>query len=104
MVSLTTVAARAYIATRQTHGASNTTIINRELAYLKQMFSLAAQAAKVLHRPHIPMLREKNVRTEFLKRDEFEVVRDALPDPLRPVVTFAYFTGWRVPNEILSLQ
>ena len=68
------------------------------------MFTLAAQVGKVLHRPHIPMLREHNVRTGFFEREEFEAVRDALPDPHRPVVTFAYFTGWRVPSEILSLQ
>ena len=68
------------------------------------MFTLAAQVGKVLHRPHLPMLREHNVRTGFFEREEFEAVRDALPDPHRPVVTFAYFTGWRVASEVLSLQ
>jgi integrase len=27
-----------------------------------------------------------------------------LPEVLKPVVTFAYLTGWRVPSEVLTLQ
>ena len=53
--------------------------------------------------PHIPMLREDNVRTGFFERGEFEDVREQLPEPLRPVVTFAYLTGWRVPSEVLPM-
>jgi integrase len=30
-------------------------------------------------------------------------VRAALPEPLRGLVTFAYFTGWRIPSEVLLL-
>jgi integrase len=68
------------------------------------MFSLAVQAAKLLLRPHIPMLRENNTRTGFFERTEFEAVRSELPDYLRPVVTFAYLTGWRVRSEVSSLE
>lgn len=68
------------------------------------MFTLAAEAQRVLHRPHIPMLREHNGRTGFFEREEFEAVRTALPAALRSVVTFAYLTGWRVPSEVLVLQ
>ena len=68
------------------------------------MFSLATQANKALHRPYIPMLRENNVRTGFFERAEFDAVRDALPDAVRPIVTFAYFTGWRIQSEILTRQ
>ena len=64
----------------------------------------ALQANKVLHRPYIPMLRENNIRTGFFERDEYEAVHDGLPDAIKPVITFEYFTGWRVPSEILSLQ
>ena len=103
MTQITTADVRAYIATRQDAGAANGTI-NRELSALKRMFSLATQAGKVLHRPHIPMLREDNVRTGFFEREEFEAVRAALPLRLQPVVTTAYLTGWRVKSEILSLQ
>ena len=28
----------------------------------------------------------------------------SVPETLRPVVTFAYVTGWRVPSEVLTLE
>lgn len=68
------------------------------------MFTLAMHAGRILLRPHIPMLAEHNVRTEFFERDEFERVRAHLPEALRPMVTFAYLTGWRIQSEVLKLQ
>ena len=59
MVNIATDDVRAYVASRQAQGAANGTI-NRELAALKRMFSLAVQANRALHRPYIPMLRENN--------------------------------------------
>ena len=32
------------------------------------------------------------------------VERRHLPPRLRGIVTFAYYTGWRVPSEVLPLQ
>ena len=55
-------------------------------------------------RPYIPMLAEAAPRSGFFEREEFERVRSQLPEAIRPVVTFAYLTGWRVHSEILSLQ
>ena len=37
------------------------------------------------------------------EREEFEDVRSHLPDAIKSVVTFAYFTGWRVPSEVLPI-
>ena len=102
MASITTADVRAYIAHRQEPGAANATV-NRELAVLKRAFRLAKQAGTVMYVPHIPMLRENNVRSGFFERDEFEAVREQLPAPLRPVVTFGYLTGWRVNSEVLPL-
>jgi len=48
------------------------------------------------------MLKESNVRKGFFEYDQFLAIRNALPDYLRPVVTFAYHTGWR-KGEILGL-
>ena len=53
--------------------------------------------------PKIKMLKEDNVRRGFFERAEFEKVREALPESLRPMVTLAYYTGWR-REELLSLQ
>ena len=60
-------------------GASNAEI-NRELAIVKRAYRLALQAGKLLHAPHIPMLREDNVRQGFFERQEFDDVRAALPE------------------------
>ena len=84
-------------------GASNAEI-NRELAIVKRAFRLAMQASKLMHAPHIPMLQENNTRQGFFEREQFDGVKMKLPDALKPVVTFAYFTGWRVPSEVLPLQ
>jgi integrase len=61
------------------------------------------QAEKIYRKPYIPMLQENNVRKGFFEHGEFVAFRNALPDYLKPVVTFAYYTGWR-KQEILSLK
>jgi integrase len=103
LIGITTDVVRRYIADRQAAGAANATI-NRELAALKRMFTLAVQAGKLHAKPHIPMLRENNTRRGFFEREQFEAVRDRLAAPLRPVAEFAYITGWRMKSEILPLE
>ena len=76
----------------------------RELAILKRAFVLAIQAGKLVTRPYIPMLAEDNVRKGFFEHTQFEAVRSHLPDALRPLITFAYITGWRILSEVLPLQ
>ncbi len=103
MANLSTSDIRTYVSLRQAAGAANGSI-NRELAVIKRMFTLAIAAGKLIHRPHIPMLAEDNVRTGFFERDQFDGVCSHLPAALRPVVTFAYFTGWRIQSEVLPLE
>lgn len=103
MAGITTADIRAFTATRQTAGAANAEI-NRELAVLKRMFSLAVQGGALHARPHIPMLVENNVRQGFLEDSQYRSVMARLPVELRPVIEFAYFSGWRVKSEILPLQ
>src|SRR5438270_8347482 len=78
--------------------------INRELTTLKRILNLAPQNGKLTHVPHIPMLKERNVRTGFFERDQIERVLDHLPAAICPVVRFAYITGWRIPSDVLPLQ
>lgn len=78
--------------------------INRELALLKRMFSLAIQAGTLMSKPHIPMLQEDNVRTGFFEPEQFASVLAHLPDEVRPVVEVAYISGWRIASEILPLE
>jgi integrase len=70
----------------------------------KWAFSLGVQAGKLTHKAHVPLLREDKVRTGFFDPERFEALRSHLPSPLRPLVTFAYITGWRVPSEVQLLQ
>jgi len=101
--SINTADINRFVLARQEKKASNGQI-NRELTAIKRAFSLGTQAGKILMTPYIPMLRENNVRRGFFERDQFDALREALPEYLKPVVQFAYITGWRVPSEVLKLQ
>lgn len=100
--NVTTDQVKRYIAQRKEKGAANGTV-NRELSGLKRMFNLGIQAEKIYRKPYIPMLQEGSPRAGFFEHGEFIALRDASPDYFKPVVTFAYFTGWR-KEEILSLR
>jgi integrase len=78
--------------------------INRELAWLKHMFRLAVDAGKLMTRPKIKMLAEDNARQGFFEHEQYESMLRHLPEDLRPVVRFAYITGWRVKSEVLTLE
>jgi integrase len=101
--NITTDKVKTYIKDRMDQGFSNASI-NRELAALKRMFHLATECTppKVTLIPYIPMLKESNVRKGFFEHTEYLVVKDALPEYLKPIVTFGYFSGWRI-SEILGL-
>jgi integrase len=88
---------------RACQGASNAEI-NRELTALKRMFTLATQAGKLLHAPYVPLLEERNTRKGFFELEMLHAVLAHLPTSLRPVIEFAYITGWRTPSEVLTLE
>jgi len=98
MASITSTDIREYVTKRLKDDASNATI-NRELAALKRMFTLAE-----MRRPKIVMLREDNARAGFFEREQFVAVRAKLPAPLQPLATVAYWTGWRVRSELQPLE
>ena len=92
----------AYTNARLTEGAMPATV-NRELAGLRRMFSLAVQAGKLPSRPHIAMLAEDNARQGFMEPSEFEVLCGHLPPDLADAARFAYLSGWR-KNEVRTLE
>jgi len=100
--SIDTPLIKKYIEKRQGEKAANATI-NRELAALKRAFSLAIMADKIDRCPHIPKIREDNVRKGFFEHSEFLALKDGLPEYLRGFVTFAYRLGWR-KAEITNLR
>src|SRR5713226_8409620 len=103
-VDVTTERVRAYVIQRQQAGASNGSI-NRELAALKRMFNLASEMTppKVARVPYIPMLKERNVRNRFFEHHDYLALQRELPEYLKSVLTFGYFTGAR-EGEILKLK
>src|SRR6266849_8329892 len=102
LADLTALEVRQYIARRKAAKAANANI-NRELSALRRAYTLAIQAGKLAAKPHIPNLVENNVRTGWFEEEQYEAVRGRLPVYVRPVVTFAYITGWRVRSEVLPL-
>ena len=101
---ITTSLVNQYIAERLEQEVSNASI-NRELSALKRMFHLgsAGTPPKVAHIPHIPKLRENNVRTGFFEQEDYIKLRDALPVYVRPVFIMGYRTGMRF-SEIINLR
>jgi hypothetical protein len=94
MATITTSDVRAYTAARLDAKAKPASV-NRELAIVKRAFTLAVRAGTLVSKPHIPMLEEHNARQGFFEREQFEAVRTQLPATFRPVMAFAFFTGWR---------
>ena len=99
---ITTDRVKAYAASRQREGAANASI-NRELAGLKRMFSLAVQDARLSTTPYIPTLEEDNARQGFIDHGAFISLRDNLPEYLRDPITFLYLSGWRL-GEMKALE
>ena len=96
-----------YIDSRQREEAENATI-NRELAALKRMFSLARQSTppKVNAVPYIAMLREDNMRTGFLEskqHDSLAAETGKVGLWLRAMFETGYTYGWR-HEELLALR
>jgi integrase len=102
MATMTTADVTTYTDKRQQGGASNATI-NRELAILKRMFTLAIRGGQLLSRPHIPMLAENNVRQGFVSPAQMDAICEHLPVALRGVVQFCFLTGWRMQSEVLPM-
>jgi len=78
--------------------------VNRETALLKTIFSRAIQWNVCKENPakQIKLFKEENVRVRYLLDEEIWRLIDACDPAIRPIVTFAIFTGIRRGN-LLSL-
>lgn len=95
----------AYISTRRADGRKDATI-NRELSLIRRGLKLAAsdEYGMIPRAAQVPMLDEgDNVRTGFLRPDEYQRMYNALPDYLQPLFCVAYHTGLR-RGTLLSLR
>lgn len=105
--SISTSDIRGYITSRLALGMQPATV-NRELAILKRMFTLAVRATppKAARSPHFPMLKENNVRTGFIEDDKYSALAAASSEVglwLRGIFETGYWLGWRL-GEIKNLQ
>jgi integrase len=100
-LDITTARIRAYTALRLEEKAAPATI-NKELAALGRMFTLAVRDGRLTSRPMMPKLHVENARTGFLDPADFEAFCAALPDYLQGPARFAYLTGWR-KREVFAL-
>jgi len=82
--------------------ATNGTI-ERSLALLRRAFSLGKAAKKISSVPVIKRLKVSNVRKGFFEADQYRAVLAHVPDYVRPIVVFGYYTGCR-RGEILGLR
>jgi len=100
--AITTDRIQRYEVDRLAAGASRSTV-NYELALLRNAFALAGESNPQLARPTIKTPDPHNARTGFFEPEDFAAVAAELPDDLRAVMTFGYYTGWRVQSEVLPL-
>lgn len=78
--------------------------INKEVACLKKLFNKAIEWGKVKENPvsRIGMFRIEDKKPRFLSEEEFNNLMEFAPDPLKPIILVAVFTGMR-RGEILNL-
>jgi len=101
---ITTAQLNAYIVRRRAETpAPSTATINRELEAIRHTFKLAIKGGKLFRMPHIPHLKENNVRKGFFTRAEVDALCAALPEPYSSFVLFGFLTGWR-KAEIAELR
>lgn len=114
LATITTADVSAYIAHRVTQGIVNkhgvrtgdvsNAEINRELQTLKRIFNYAIEQDRIAMKPKIKMLEESAPRSGFFEPEQVASVLAHLPADIRPVITFAYLTGWRIASEVLPLE
>jgi integrase len=101
-IDITTDRARAYQRKRLEEKASPATI-NREMAALRRMLSLAFNAGKLSRIPKLEMLAEDNVRQGFVDHGAFSALLGNLNGVVSELVEFAYLSGWR-KGEVVKLE
>ncbi len=101
-IDITTPRIRAFIDSRLEEEAANGTV-NRDLAALSRMFTLAIQAERLSNRPYIPRLEEAEPRQGFMEHPEYLAIREHLLPAYQDVLDFGYHTGWR-RGEIFKLE
>ena len=100
---ITPLALERYKRQRKADGVSEATI-NRELAFMKNLFTKAVEWGKATENPvkKVRLYREQNARTRYLTEDEEARLLAFCGPQLRPLVITALHTGFRA-TELRSL-
>ena len=93
-IDITPDRVKSYQVQRLKEGASRATV-NREVACMGHMLSLAVDAGNLSRKPKFKLLDGEQVREGFLENGEFYVLLSNLPDYIKPIVEFLYLSGWR---------
>jgi len=90
---------------RGRQGQVSNATVNREVACIKHIFTVATEWGIVKKNPgrKIKLLRERNTRLRYLEEREIRRLHDACAEHLKPIVIVALNTGMR-KEEILSLR
>jgi integrase len=99
---LTTDLAARFVRERKADGVGNAAI-NRSLAALRRMLTIAKRAKKIHDVPFIQFLKEPPARKGFLPVERFEELVGLLPTHLKPLVTLLYYCGTRI-SEALAIE
>lgn len=101
-IGLTTEILKDYRRKRRSEKRSESTC-NRELSILRTALNLARKCTppKVSTIPYFPMVAETNARQGFLTDEQYETLRNTLPDELKPLFITSYFTGVRLGELIV---
>ena len=86
-----------YVRRRLDDGAANASV-NRELSALKRMYKLAIKSGRLRTMPYIGMLKERNVRTGFVKDADYQALSRETAKAglwLRGLFEVAYTYGFR---------
>ncbi len=102
---ITSADVTAYVARRQAEKKANGTI-NRELSMLGRVLRFATEQdpPKLLRVPLLRLLKEASPRAGFFESHQYEAVRRHLRPDLQVIVALAYAFGWRVRDEVLTLE
>jgi len=95
VASITHDTLQAFVDKRNDDGAEGSTI-NRNFSVLRSMFNIARKQGKLQIVPAFPMQGEGQPRQGFVEPEQFNNVREKLPEHLWPLVTFLYRCGVRV--------
>jgi integrase len=103
-VNITSVALARYATDRKAAGAANATVL-LELSLLRSAFNMAIRLGVLAAAPLFPEIDvSTNARQGVLTHAEVEALTAELPPELRGAVWVAFYTGWRLKSDVLSME